>query len=209
MDAAVGIDAGTDAGIDGGPVIGPDSGQDAGSCAARCAITGPLVDCDTFAVVTSAGDRHVLTVDMTGFTELQIGLTLCDPTGFTFQIGDSPTNDGGGGDSGSSSNDAELLIEGAMLSVFANDVMPGTAVLVDPDYAVAAPCAVRELTIRDQAIVSREPGFELRGPELLRLNPPVDTEGTPDALWHVGVGRTVGRVDRSGAGVTALELCAR
>lgn len=44
------------------------------------------------------------------------------PTGFTLNIGDSPSNNGGGGDAATQERDAELQVQDEVLSVYTNDL---------------------------------------------------------------------------------------
>jgi hypothetical protein len=64
-----------------------------------------------------------------GYTKMEIVLDYeGTPTGYTFNLGDSATNNGGGGDSGTQTRDAELEIicppvgNPAQLSVYSSDV---------------------------------------------------------------------------------------
>jgi len=47
---------------------------------------------------------------MTGRSTLGMSITLCNPTNWVVNLGDSPSNDGGGGDATQFSNDAEIQI---------------------------------------------------------------------------------------------------
>jgi hypothetical protein len=58
-----------------------------------------------------------------GYTKLRAVLDYEGvPTGFTLNIGDSATNDGGGGDAFTQQRDAEMQIQNQTMSVFASDL---------------------------------------------------------------------------------------
>jgi hypothetical protein len=58
-----------------------------------------------------------------GYTKMRVVLDYAGtPAGFTLNIGDSATNNGGGGDGATQQRDAEMQIEGQTLSVFASDL---------------------------------------------------------------------------------------
>jgi hypothetical protein len=51
--------------------------------------------------------------------------------------------------------------------------------------------------------------MDFTGPHLLRIDPPTDAEGTPDALWHLGLNRSYANSTRTGTGTTVTTLCFR
>jgi hypothetical protein len=212
-------DAGADADTDAGPL--PDAGP---PCAYQCSVDTTLpegtgTDCaaPTIGPVAFLADRYTFVVDMTGHSTLRFEADVCDPTGWAFHIGDSESNNGNMGDSGHTSNDAEIqIMDGVVLGIFGNDAapMPGTPVYQDAAYLPAAGCATRVLEVRDSAVIGVEPPFEVRGDYLLRIDPPTDAEATamgrgPDALWYIGINRTIGASDRVGTGTRMVRFCVR
>lgn len=161
-------------------------------------------------VFDSAQREFRSTIDMTGMTELVITADVCDPTEFVLFVTDSPTGNGGGGDGGTTSNDAEVeLNAGTTLGAFANQTHPSGAafpLLTQPGYVAASGCTTMQWTLRDQFFAANPGDHEVSSPHLLRLNPPDDTEGTPDAVWHLGINRTFADAARDGTGVTRAQL---
>jgi len=128
-------------------------------------------------------------------------------------LADSPTCDGGGGDVGTSSNDAEVyFFNGVDYQMYGNDYAPAGSKLLSDNVGLlpASGCSSVELIARDQYLELVQPtSIVVTSPYALRINPPTDTEGTPDALWYVGINRTYGSMLRTGSGVQSLSLCLR
>jgi hypothetical protein len=166
-------------------------------------------------------NRARLAIDMTKAAELRVAFEICDPSGYVLDIGDSSSNNGGGGDAGDFEHDAEVLIYDTDLTAFSSDlgyeqVSPGIGyhplLLSRPDYLSARGCNVRSLHVRDQYIADADdPRLRTQSPTALRINPSTDAQGYPDAQWHIGVNRVVSsrladRI-RVGTGVTTVRLC--
>ncbi|MBN8612593.1 MAG: hypothetical protein J0L92_18510 [Deltaproteobacteria bacterium] len=159
-------------------------------------------------------EQALFRVDMTGYRELDVEIEACDPSGWVLHVGDSRSNDGWGGDAADVSNDAELQVNGAPGSLssqlYASD--EGSGRLVRPadrrQVALGDRCERHRYGLADQR-VSYDDGTAVCDPALLRVEPPSDREGTPDAIWWVGVNRTVRGGDRVGGGVREAVLCLR
>lgn len=201
----------------GGDVVDMQSSVDAfvnTACSYQCAID-VLANSNTCSGAISAslmGSRGTAVIDMTGATELELRAMVCDPTEWVLHLGDSPTNDGSGGDIGSTSNDAEMqLFFGTNYQVWGNDYVPGTKTLTNVLDAVATTgCSSLVVIARDQYVELVQPVTDVVSSQYaLRINPPVDTEGTPDALWYLGMNRTIGNMLRNGTGLQNVSLCLR
>jgi hypothetical protein len=167
------------------------------------------------------GNRARLAIDMTTAAELRVAFEICDPSGYVFDIGDSSSNNGAGGDAGDFAHDAEVLIYDTDLTAFSSDlgyeqVSPGKGyhplLLSRPDYLSALGCSVRSLHVRDQYIADADdPTLRTQSPVALRIHPSTDAQGYPNAQWHIGVNRIVssrlGDRNRVGTGVTTVRLC--
>lgn len=165
---------------------------------------GPI----TFQLI-SPGDPHVLRADMTGFTSLEANVEVCDPSGPVFQIADSPTSRTSGGDAGSASNDAHVLLLDTQLVYFRSEYGTGSNVLTG--YVAASGCTTRRIVIGDGTVwTAGGAGLDLTEDAALRLDPPIDDEGTPDRLWYLGINRTVhtGFQDE-GTGLQRVTFCLR
>lgn len=200
LDATVHADAGTDA----GPT----------PCAYTCEVD--LVAGSTTCTGTVSGSvttgTFTATIDMSGREELEWTTTLCDPVDWVVHITDSPSGNGGGGDATQFSNDAEAQLVGTGLDVITNDLDPGgsaSRIHTDPAYVPAAGCTTFTWTVRDQFFGSDLGAVAVSSPYILRIDPPTDPEGAPDALWYIGLNRTYGSAARVGTGVTRSTLCVR
>jgi hypothetical protein len=145
---------------------------------------------------------------MAGFGQVEITITACDPQGFVFHVADSPSNDGGGGDGGDSSHDAELHVVDRELAVFLAENRSDRTYIVE-DYLDEEGCTTKTMTLGD-GVVQLYSGSSLCSPHLLRIDPPEDAEGSPDAYWYLGLNGAVreGSQER-GSGLQSVELCFR
>lgn len=86
--------------------------------------------------------------------------------------------------------------------------MPATLLGSEPAMLAASGCTSFVMQVRDKEIHVVEPKpFDVVSEFALRLNPPSDAEGTPDALWFLGIDRTAGTATRNGTGATKIDLC--
>jgi hypothetical protein len=97
----------------------------------------------------------------------------------------------------------------ASLAIFNNDVGSATLAHQDLAWAPASGCSTRSVLVSDSRVSSCGPAstFALSSPTLFRINPPTDLEGTPDALWWLGLNRTYGSAARTGTGLQSTTLC--
>jgi hypothetical protein len=157
------------------------------------------------------GSHSVFVVSMARAHSLELTAEVCDPSGYVLLVADSAGCDGGGGDNGESFYDAEVEVRDATLSVYANDLAARpTSPHAVPRYLPAQGCTRRTMYFADGWFYDGlQPPFPQSSQGLLRINPPPAAEGVPDALWYVGVNRTVYRRDREGSGVRTLHFCQR
>jgi hypothetical protein len=203
-------------------LLGPDF------CAAgvgECFYAAGELSCEGYvgetALTVVTGTRARLLVDMTNAIALKLAFRICDPSGYVMNVGDSPTDNGGGGDWGQFQHDAEIMIYEADLSAWASDLGyqqtgPNTGyhpmLFSQSGYVAETGCSVRTLLLRDQIIADADdPGLRADSLHALRINPGTDAQGSPDARWYIGVNRVVSDhfrdLDRVGQGVEALRLC--
>jgi hypothetical protein len=173
------------------------------------------------AVTVRDGVKARLRIDMTNAVELKLAFEICDPSGYVLNIGDSPSDNGGGGDAGHFEHDAEVMIYDADLTAWSSDLgyeqtTPTTGyhplLLSEPGYISEHGCSVRTLRLRDQYIDDADdPRIRTQSPVALRINPRTDEQGVPDARWYVGVNRVISDsvwdATRVGSGAQALRLC--
>ena len=169
--------------------------EDAEACAERCRIEeGFFVGaCEA---VTLAD--HIATIDLSDADGLVMQVELCDPTGTSFELGDARTL-------ASSAKDARVVVEGNAMSVHAAS---GSGVETSrvSGWVAETGCTTRTISLTDQLVYFAETEAGLCGPAMLRINPPTDEEGTPDALWHLALGRAL-EGDATGTVPRAIDLC--
>ncbi len=181
----------------------------------RCVITpGPAQQegCheDHFSINSLARGRARVDVTMGECTELRLDIEFCNPRNWVLNVGDSHSNNGGSGDGGHSSNDAEIEVNGTNFAVQGNDFGPGPPTLLSSaNWIEANGCTSRTIVVRDGEVLTDVAGVELESPFSLRLNPPEDREGQPDDRWYVGINRVVANEGRTGSGVDSATLTVR
>ncbi|MBI3179305.1 MAG: hypothetical protein HYZ27_06560, partial [Deltaproteobacteria bacterium] len=185
-----------------------------GACTYSCTVDVVAGTHDCAGPVTSitlAPGSGIATLDMSGRAGVELAISLCDPTGFTFHVADSPTCNGGGGDASTFNNDAEAHFNNqGDFYVIGNDYSPATARVLAtlPGFAPAG-CSTNTFWVADQRFLSFEPCVDLTSPYLLRINPPADAEGPPDALWYLGFNQVHDGIYRPGTGLGQVSLCFR
>lgn len=209
--------------IDMGPDLGPDLGVDAGpTCAYSCVLSrdprestcirsGSPVSLYGPGADTEAGTL-VSVVDMGRYAAMTVTAEICNPMGWLIDLCDSSTCNGYGGDSSTMSHCAELQLLGTTLSAYGSAYTtptPGGLLFSQEGVLESRGCSTLEFTVRDSSI--RIPGESLdwRSENLLRINPPRDENGRPDALWYLSLNRVnyPDSTDRVGAGVERVTLC--
>lgn len=124
-------------------------------------LTVPTWTC-TYPVSVNAfgGNQALLVARLSGYTTMVVRVDACNPTGFSVNIGDSPTNDGGGGDKGSTQHDAEVQINGLDFSAFKSDYNSGE------QYrgvgAAPSGCSVQQFLLRND-YAEFDPNVNLAG----------------------------------------------
>jgi hypothetical protein len=88
-------------------------------------VAGNTASCPTNPFVWVNGNRAIAPVDVNGYASVILRVYTCNPSGYSVHIGDSPSSNGGGGDSGSTQHDAELQLLDSTLSVFRSDYFQG------------------------------------------------------------------------------------
>ena len=151
---------------------------------------------------------------LSGFTKLYAVLDYDGvPTGFTINIGDSATNNGGGGDAATQERDSEMQIEEQLLTVFASDMGRGVPIsrTVKGIADSALKVTVANMFLGTGGVHSEldfsqcPPGADL----LFALAGQPDSEGPVNYDIYVGMNRVIfGAPDngRIGAGLARVSL---
>ncbi len=165
--------------------------------------------------VATIGASDAVILDMAGVSGFQLKATFQNPTGYVIDIGDSPTNDGIGGDEGTTCHNAEIRLQGALMTVFGNEESP---VVLLPQTSVIAASGSSELRLLvEDGRIAEAPersATTVVSPYALRLDPPPCSPplGTPDAIWYLGLNRVVDLTnspERTGSGLLTATLCMR
>jgi len=190
--------------------------------------TGGGSTCDGFNVIANntGGSTRTAVVNLTGsffWKYMAVRVYSCNPSGWSFHIGDSSTNNGGGGDSFTTQHDAELQVNGSTISVFPSEFASFGS--VTSAYSVPSGCTIQEYRIYNHYVYV-DPNVSVASNESAWLHyffdfPPYDpgdgdTEDTgycdgnfsyhcQERKLYIGLNRTYGDASRSGSGV--LSAC--
>lgn len=186
----------------------PASGEES-PCAYHCEIVeGAITEASraTCPLVT-LDDSGVAHIDMSRADALVARLAVC--TDSTLQLADSMGARSDGSDDPATSHDASLSLHAARLDLFpAHD--GGLAISrvegYVPEQATGGECIVRTLEITDSVVFLPELERGLCGTSMLRIDPPTDTQGSPDSLWHLALGRSLDGA-HTGATPPSVDLC--
>jgi hypothetical protein len=94
----------------------------------------PFVTCDSGSLVSNAGNGWItVEIDLTDWDAVWIDVTVEGPTGFSVDLGNSPTCDGGGGDNTTTFWNEEFELRERTLSLYANELALNASISVQPD----------------------------------------------------------------------------
>lgn len=152
-------------------------------------------------------------LDFGSFDNFSLTADICQHSGWVLNIGDSFSNDGGGGDLQNFSNDSEIDVFERQLRVFGDDTPPkNELLLIQPNFLWSPEdCGSTTIGISrtpDAGVISAQgnvviPSFS--SDRLFRIGAP-DTEGQPDAIVWVGLNRTIASTVRRGQGVRSARF---
>ncbi|RDH41432.1 hypothetical protein [Zooshikella ganghwensis] len=139
----------------------------------------------------------------------------------TVDIGDSRTNNGFNGDSGTQSNDAEIQIGGSTqysdhvaifddLRIFGNDSSPTSELVISPDIVTSG--SEINITVMDKYLAwDNNEGISdhFSSPYLHALNGQADSEGPINYDIFASFNRVISSNSRIGAGVGEVTICLR
>lgn len=198
----------------------PGGAATGGSSEGPCPTEPPCVEDCTIDLAMRASNCWIDTnraftqgvVEMTRGDEIFLRVEVDSPRGWVFHLGDSPSDNGGGGDGGDFSNDAEAYLMDNDLFVFGNDSSLG-----QPGHVREFPDIVPEdgpglfwLAVGDGTLSVRtsdgDPPMCLNesSDDLLRLDAN-DLEGAPDRLWYLGMNQ-VYPGGRTGSGLRRVGV---
>jgi hypothetical protein len=176
-------------------------------CTERCRIENGTLTGECRIARVGELRENVATIDLADADGIAITLETCDPSGIVFQLSDSETGAVDGGDAGTTSHDADILLDGTTVKLRAS-VGSGVAPSQIASWTPSSGCALRTIVLADQLVYFVEADAGLCGTGALRVDPPTDDEGRPDARWYLALGGTVDGLAPRGTGLGAVELCA-
>lgn len=171
-----------------------------------------------YTLIENPAGKYVATTDLNPTGNIQYKKVTYEftfgpnPTGWLVNIGDSNTNNGYGGDSGTQSNDSELQIENGTLSIYLNDdgVASGLPSLLvsEPNCAPANGKIKLEISNNKVYYYNYTTGVSRTwtSPYIFALNGQSDSEGSINYKLYTGINRVVGNTSRVGSDVTNATI---
>ena len=151
---------------------------------------------------------QVVDLDMSNLTGVTIALYTTDPTGWPWNVGDSPSNDCCCGDSSDRSHDAEVwIIGGDDLGVCSNDHYGWTDSF--PDAIPASGSGWVEVTVQQDFLRMLGDGFCVEYTDGTFPLTGWDNEygNNDDEMIHIGMNKVIAAgSNRTGTGLTLVEL---
>ena len=171
--------------------------------------------CDGWNVVVSntGGNTRTAAVNLTGnflWNYMVVRVYTCNPSGWSFHIGDSSTNNGGGGDGYTTQHDAELQVYDSTVTVYGSEFAnfsPLTA-----SGPPASGCSIQEYRLFNHYVYVGSAAWLSYFFDF----PPYDEADQEDTGYcdsnysyhceerklYIGLNRTYGDAFRNGSGVT-------
>ncbi|PVD31302.1 hypothetical protein C0Q70_06714 [Pomacea canaliculata] len=172
-------------------------------------------------VITGRQSRQgtgLCSITVTGVLKLTFGpqrvrahiqMTLTNnPTGATFHIGDSETNDGFAGDDGTQANDAEVHSIGKTIYFYGRDRSPDISfglLYSRPNFLTTS--VIMDIADEFASADSGNSFLLMNTPKLFALNGQPDLEGPVNKDVYLGMNRVItARQDRQGTGLCSLTV---
>jgi hypothetical protein len=165
------------------------------------------------AAVTAAGcagwKKAVLKINLAGCTQANVVVEYEGlPSGWTVNLGDSPTNDGYAGDAGTTKNNAELWVLHEQLSIAnaSNDPNAIDNPLLRQDLSLIN--SALKFVVKNQFVSWGQPYGVLAMPATKRLFAVPDTAVPAEASYvYLGLNQVItGRADRQGCGARRVLI---
>lgn len=164
-------------------------------------------------ILSPSGGKTVVTLKLdprtSGFFQARFDVTYnAEPSGFTVNIGDSATNDGGGGDARTQSNDSELQIFFRQFSLVGNDdSTPSRVLRVLEGFAENGKTI--SFTVSNNHVDWRTAAGAtgaVDSPFIYALDGQPDGEGPINYDIYAAFNRVIGDPGRSGSGVSRVVI---
>jgi hypothetical protein len=163
-------------------------------------------------VVSPSGGRTVVKVtlnpSLNGFSKARFTVTYnSTPTNWTVNIGDSSTNNGGGGDAATQSNDAEVQVLNTTMTALGRDATPPPKNLVDvPSFVANGRTVIIEVSNNFVGWSSLNGSGTLNSIYLYALNGQADSEGPVNYDIYAAFNRVISDTSRTGTGVGSVTI---
>jgi hypothetical protein len=171
----------------------------------RCALEVPDadIDCDAGAPVSVIEDgfRMLAALDMRRHSCVRLQAEIKNARRYALHFGNSPSNNGYGGDGATFTNDSELWVDRSNLGLAEND-LGSTGIILEQYSAIDTELDLVDIKICDGFVSFDSSVFstELRNPNIFQIdgNEPDYEAGSNDQTLWMGINRTVagGRVGR-------------
>lgn len=149
-----------------------------------------------------------------GYMRAQFAISFDEaPAGWTVNIGDSPSNNGYGGDAGDQSNDAEMILIHGAVAVYGNDYIPERATTDGHREIYYAEDMIRDgetmvIEVANNWLALESPGGKeaFDSPYLFALARQPDREGRPNSELFASFNRTIASGARNGSGASQVII---
>lgn len=163
-------------------------------------------------ILSPSGGKTVVTLKLdprtSGFFQARFDVTYnAEPSGFTVNIGDSASNDGGAGDARTQSNDSELQIFARQFTLFGSDLTSNKVLRVIEGFAENGKTV--SFTIGNNHVDWRTAAGAtgvFDSPLIYALNGQPDGEGPINYDIYAAFNRVIGDPSRSGSGVSRVVI---
>ncbi len=164
-------------------------------------------------------DQRTFRVNTSGYARLDALIEVCNPTGWWIHFGDSPGNDGGGGDGGQTYHDAETYFTGTTFyTIGTYNYSQGALdpIVTVPNLVASNICRTVHYTLQESRVDFDDDGNAadtalqtVQSLSLHEVSPYNESDGEDpygnDAnYWYAGINRTYADAYRNGTGVTRV-----
>jgi PKD repeat protein len=164
-------------------------------------------------------DQRTFRINTSGYARLDALIEVCNPTGWWIHFGDSPGNDGGGGDGGQTDHDAETYFTGTTFYTIGNFNYTQNAldpIVTVPNLVASNICRTVHYTVQESRVDFDDDGNTadaalqtVQSLSLHELSPYNESDGedpygTDASYWYAGINRTYGDPYRNGTGVSRV-----
>lgn len=164
-------------------------------------------------------DQRTFRINTSGYARLDALIEVCNPTGWWIHFGDSPGNNGGGGDGGQTDHDAETYFTDQTfyaIGTFNYNQGALDPIVTVPNLVASNICRTVQYTIQESRVDFDDDGNTadaalqtVQSLGLHELSPYNESDGEDPygadaSYWYAGINRTYADASRYGAGVSRV-----